>query len=720
MTDRPALHALAARCGIALGYRGYDGGERSVPTSTLEALLGSLGFDGSSEELAQRTLVALDAADAQPGIAPVRVVRAGALELGSMPLRLPPGAHGTLRYRVEVVLEDGGTLEVEGEARPEGGPLALPVPSPLELGVGEHALRCEFELGGADFTSDQDLIVVPGSCLGLSERLGERRAAGVWTHLYSMWSERSYGIGDLQDLSTLLEWAGSSGFDFAGINPLHATDSSAAEVSPYYPLSRRHRDPVYLDPDRVLARAGADAMHWLSDFELQRRRTELNARPRVDYAGVVALKRPLLEAAHAAFLAHHLVEDTHLGRAHRAFRAREGRALERFATFCALRERLSSVNPQHLDWRTWPAAYRDPNSPEVAEFASAERRAVDFYQFLQGELEAQLAACAETARAAGMAIGVYGDLALGDAPPSADVWSQPELYARGIHIGAPPDPFSDTGQEWGLTPFHPLALRADRYRALRAMFRQAVRHTGLLRIDHVMGLYRQFWVPQGKLATEGTYVAFPFSDLLGLLALESRRAQALVIGEDLGVVPEGFRERMAEEHLLRSQVLYFERGWHGQIPPRDYARNAIATVSTHDLPPLAGYLRGQDLHVRRRSGNIADDEALGHALHEREKARAELLSLLRDEGLIARDGEDPSTEALVEAVQVLLSGAASRLVGIALDDLTLEHEALNTPASFLADAPNWSRRSSRSLEQIASDPRIRRLVERVVARARQD
>ena len=720
MTDRPALRALAERCAIALTYRGYDGGERLAPLATLEAVLAALGFDASSEDTAARALHAINLADAQQGLQPVRVARIDDPNLDGTTLRLRAGSRGTVRFRVEVVLEHGRTHTLEGESRAIEDLIPIPVPTPPDLVAGEHALRCEWEVGGENFASDQDWIVVPNSCLSLQERIGDRRALGVWGHLYSVWSQHSYGIGDLRDLKSLVEWSAHLGLDFVGINPLHATDTTAREVSPYYPLSRRYRDPVYLDPELVLQRAaGATAATALvANPDLQRRRAELTARPRVDYPAALSLKRPLLQAAHEAFMAHHLGTDTELGRAHRTYRTHEGRALKHFATFCALREHLMHGHPERHDFRAWPASYRDPNSPAVTEFAATHRTSVDFHEFLQCELDSQLGDCARAAREGGMPIGIYGDLALGDAPLSADVWADPTLYAQGIHIGAPPDPFSDTGQEWGLVPLHPLAMRTDRYRTSRAMFRQVLRHTGLLRIDHVMGLGRQFWVPQGRPATEGAYVAFPFDDLLGLLALESHRAKALVIGEDLGVVPDGFRERMADQHLLRSQVLYFERNWHGQTPPRDYAPNAIATVSTHDLPPLAGYVRGQDLHVRHRSGNLADGDALAAALQERAQATAALLALLRAEGLLPEEPTEPSIEAFVQATQVLLASAASRLCGVALDDLTLEHEALNTPASFLPDEPNWSRRSSLSMEQIASDPRIRALLERVVARAK--
>jgi 4-alpha-glucanotransferase len=312
-----------------------------------------------------------------------------------------------------------------------------------------------------------------------------------------------------------------------------------------------------------------------------------------------------------------------------------------------------------------------------------------------------------------MPIGMYGDLAVGDAPFSGDVWAQPDAYASGVSIGAPPDLYSDRGQDWGLAPFNPLELRRARYQPIRALLRAAFAHMGALRIDHVMGLGRQFFVPHGGDARQGGYVRFPLADLLGIVALESRRARALVIGEDLGVVPDGFREQMAHNGLLRSQVLYFEHA-----APRSYAQGALATLSTHDLPPLLGFWTGYDLELRRRAGNIADDAALARARDERERFKAHLLGLLREENLLPADAANPPPELVCEALQLLLAGSASRCVAFALDDLTLEREPLNVPAATLPGAPNWSRRSSLTLEQIASSDRIGELLYRATQRVR--
>lgn len=713
--------ALAERCGLLSSYTGYDGKQRVIPDSTRERLLSALGLDVSSEERAQAALQSIDQQQAQPGLAPVRVVRAGAHDLRRVDVRLAPGTHGPVRYRLEIALEDGHRYASEGEHYAGSEQFTLALPPAAELQFGYHSLHCELDVAGRRWSSSQDLIVAPPNCLQLFERIGQRRAVGVWTHLYSVHSARSWGVGDLTDLTSLVEWAAHLGLEFVGINPLHATDNAASEVSPYYTLSRLYRNPIYLDPRAAVDRVGSlDGSAWLATPALSKQRSELQALKRVDYAQVSELKRPVLLAAYRSFAARHLGQSTALGIAYADYRKTQGQRLQRFAIFTALREHFVQRGGAP-DWHAWPVEYRDAASPAVAAFAEEQREKVEFQAYLQFEFEHQLAQCARTAHDIGMPIGLYGDLALGDAPFSADVWARPDLYANGANVGAPPDPYSDRGQDWGLAPFNPLGLRADRYQTFRALLRQSLQHCGLLRIDHVMGLARQFWVPAGLSAVEGGYVRYPLQDLLGILALESRRAGALVVGEDLGVVPDGFRELMADNAVNRSQVLYFQQGPSGEpLPGAAYAPNALATVGTHDLPPIAGYWRGTDLQVRRRAGNIADDAALEAAQRGRDLDKAKLLALLRHERMLppaAPGSADPPLDQLVEALHMLLAGGASQLVGVSLDDLTLEHESLNTPATFLADQPNWSRRSSLTLDDLRNDERIRSLVWRLRQRA---
>jgi 4-alpha-glucanotransferase len=583
-------------------------------------------------------------------------------------------------------------------------------------GSGEE--RAREALHALDAEPDANATVEAGDsgCLRPEELLGERKAFGVWTHVYTLRSEASWGLGDCRDLTQLVEWAGRLGLDFVGINPLHATDNGAPEVSPYFPLSRLYGNPIYLHVDTMLARAGAsETRARLDDRAVVAERHALGAAPRVDYARTWALKLPHLEAAHRSFASTHRDQGTGLGRAYAGYLREQGSTLEDFAVFSALREWLLGQDRAFADATRWPAQYRDRKSSAVAAFATERAERVDLHRYLQFELTEQLASCQAAARSAGMAIGLYGDLAVGDAPGSAEVWARPELYARTVSLGAPPDPFSSTGQSWGLLPVRPLAMQRDGYRHYQALLRQAFRNVGALRIDHVMGLERQFWVPSGATARDGAYVRFPLQDLLGVVTRESRGARALVIGEDLGLVPDGFRERMAERGLLRSQVLYFERDWAGEaLPPDAYARGALVTTGTHDLAPLLGFLQARDLELLDRIGRFDDPAARERAFADRTRFRASLLGLFHRHGLLS-DQPDLSPVDLVRAAYRLLARTPAQLVGIALDDLCLEEEALNVPAVSVPGAPNWSRRSRLRLEELDRDEDIARLVREIVA-----
>ncbi|MFI5306722.1 MAG: 4-alpha-glucanotransferase, partial [Polyangiales bacterium] len=334
MHERTELHALAQSCGIGRFYAGYDGGQRVVGDATLEALLAALGLDASTEARASESREALVRAEIEPGMAAVRVARVGAPDLALVQVRLPEGAHGPWQYALELTLEDGVRREASGELSAEANMVSLPLPAATEVSFGYHALRCSLEQGGQSFCFTQDLIVAPPSCVRVSELIGERRAVGLWAHLYSLHSERSAGVGDLSDLREVLSWAADQGIELFGINPLHATDGDSREVSPYYPLSRLYRDPIYLDVDASLARAGVGALAVPGE------RSALNASARVDYPSVRTYKRRALEVAHAVFAQIHRGKGTQLGRAYAAYRSRQGEPLRHFATFCALREQL--------------------------------------------------------------------------------------------------------------------------------------------------------------------------------------------------------------------------------------------------------------------------------------------------------------------------------------------------------------------------------------------
>jgi 4-alpha-glucanotransferase len=481
-------------------------------------------------------------------------------------------------------------------------------------------------------------------------------------------------------------------------------------VSPYSPVSRRFRNVLYLDVEAVPELVDApEARALLAAAPHAERLRAARAAPHVDYEGVMAAKRPVLEALHRA------ARRLPAGDARRAdyarFLAREGEALDRFATFLALDEHF---RPRGCGWwREWPAEYHDPRDAAVAAFRAAHAEAVDFHRWCQFALDRQLGEVAWRARERGLAVGLYQDLAIGASPSSADVWGEPELFLRGVSIGAPPDPLGPEGQNWGLPPMDPRRLAGRGFAPWAELVRSAMRHSGALRIDHVLGLFRQFWIPEGMDGRHGAYVRFPSDALLGVLALEATRAGALVVGEDLGTVPPEVPPAMARWGLLSSKVLVFEREADGAFrAPRAYPRMALATANTHDLAPLAGWWAGRDVALRRDVGLVAEDHAVAAAQAERVVERARLVALLVDEGLLdpaacAGDPGEPSSydaRAIRAAVHALLRRTPSWLVGISLDDVLGEAEPVNVPGVGPDRFPVWRRRLGVELEALATQP----------------
>jgi 4-alpha-glucanotransferase len=604
------------------------------------------------------------------------------------------------------------TLELEGGAE---GP--LPADLPGDLPSGRHRL--------AGLTGATTLVVAPGRC-HLPAALAEGGRAWGWAaQLYAVRSRSSWGIGDLGDLAGLLAATAPLGATFALLNPLHA--ASPGEPSPYNPSSRVFRNPLYLRVEAVPELAALTGGERDRVEALARAGRDLSARDRIDRPAVYQLKDEALRLAHGALARR---SDRQAGLA--AYRAATAN-LERFATFCALQQ------VHGRDWRAWPAAYRDPARPEVAAFGAGHADEVGYHAWLQWLLDEQLAAATPVddpaSRSGGWTtlpvgapdtggsgssapgapgtggsgsvapgLGVVNDLAIGFAPDGFDAWSFQDELAAGITVGAPPDPLGPRGQDWGLPAFVPDRLAAGGYEPFAQTIRAGMARAAGLRIDHVMGLFRLFWIPEGAEPAEGTYVRYPADDLLGVLALESDAAGALVVGEDLGTVEHGVRERLETEGVLSYRLAWFEHGpGGGRRRAADYPRLALAAVTTHDLPTVAGFFSGSDLRHLHEIGVAAPG---GDEQADQEAQRASLRRLLEDEGLLA-PGEE-SVAAIVAALYGFLARTPSMLVAATLEDAVEAHERPNVPGT-IDQRPNWSLPLPVPLEELAADPRVRRL-----------
>ncbi len=566
---------------------------------------------------------------------------------------LEAGSAATLADPCDLVLEDGTTL-------PNLHALAPDLP------FGYHDLH---PLRGGPPTR---LVITPRRC-----RLPQR-SWGWAVQLYALRSAASWGIGDLADLRRLAEWSHGLGARVAMINPLHAAaPGQPQQPSPYSPTSRLWRNPSYLS---VPAIPGAEAID-LAPLDAAGR--ALNATERIDRDAVHRLKVDALTRLHAVF--------ERAGADRAAFEswvARQGDSLQRFAAWSVLADRYGP------SWSTWPAELQHPASPAVAALATTDRTRIRFHEWCQWHLYRQLGAAGATG------VDVVADLAVGFDPVGADAWAYQDLLGRGCRVGAPPDTFNPLGQDWGLPPFVPWKLRHARYQPFIDTIRASLVHCGGIRIDHVMGLFRLYWIPPGAGPADGAYVRYPHHDLLDLLALEAHRAGAFVVGEDLGTVEDEVRDELADRGILSYRLVWFEEG-----PPPTFPRQALAGVTTHDLPTMAGVWSGADLADRRRLGHAGDgsDDTWF-------RSRIHLASGL---------GDDASIEEVVVATHEALAGAPSLIVVATLDDAVAMVDRPNLPGT-VDEWPNWRIPLHRTLEEIEGDPLVLAVADALDAGVRRD
>ncbi len=656
------------------------------------------------------------------GVGPAHLVHAEDARPQLVLRLLAPTREIVWTCRLEDGREHSGRLEADSGG--PGGSLVLPLPAGLPLGY--HRLALEAGAVSTELT----LIVAPPRCHLPAALERDGRCWGLTCQLYGQQSARNWGIGDFSDLATLARIAGSHGAAVLGVNPLHALFAAEPRhISPYSPSSRSMLNYLYIDvtavpgfgeDETVRALIGGQwfgATHWAA------RSAEF-----IDYGAVAACKRPVLEALFVRFRSRELGAATATSDGARAFREFQrdgGGPLRDFVIFEALHEHFRRGG-EAVSWRNWPEPMRNPRSAEVAEFAAAHWDRVEFFQYLQWQADRQLAAAATAGRLGGLPIGFYRDLAVGADPEGAEAWSDQELVAPSVAIGAPPDPLSRRGQNWGLAPVNPLALRRQGYAPFIASLRANMRHAGVLRIDHVMSLDRLYWIPSGTEPTNGAYVSYPFDDLLRLVALESQRQRCAVIGEDLGTVPEGFRDRLQAANVLSYRVVFFERSAdRGFLPPSRYPSLAAAAADTHDMATIRGFWLGRDLAWRLRLGLYPDEQAAEAETAERRRDRLLLLQALSREGLIAPErfseflsesGEPSFSPALGDAILAYLARSKARLMLVQLEDILGECEQANLPGTTEGH-PNWRRRSSHTLDEIGDDPRLRR-VAAIVAEGR--
>ncbi|MFE4454133.1 4-alpha-glucanotransferase [Streptomyces sp. NPDC056796] len=692
------LSRLAALHGVATSFSPSADVTVSVPDDTVRAVLAALGVDAATPAEVRRSLAAAESAAASRLLPPTVVAWSGE-PLPAALSALPPGV----------------LLTVDPEPGTAAAPLRMRVlPSPAPAGeaprtpswwteppLGVHRLTVrtpEHRHATATLVVAPDRVPRPPA-----------RTHGFLVQLYSLLSDRSWGMGDLADLADLAAWAGrTQGSGFVQINPLHAAvPGRPADPSPYRPSSRRFPDPVHLHIESVpeyghVTEPGRTALEDLRQQAAALREAVLDKGALIDRDAVQELKTQALEIIHEVPLTP--------GRraAYCDFLAAQGQALEDHALWCALAE---VHGPR---WRAWPEGLRDPRSPQSARARTELMDRVDFHCRLAWLTDTQLATAQSAARESGMAVGIVHDLAVGVHPDGADTWAQQDAFAQGMSVGAPPDAFNAHGQDWGLPPWRPDALAASGYAPYRDLLRGLLAHAGALRIDHVMGLFRLWWVPEGRPPTEGAYVAQDAEAMLAVMVLEAHRAAAAVVGEDLGTVEPGVREALARRGVLGTSVLWFERDWAGTgrpLAPGTWREDCVATATTHDLPSTAARLTGDHVTLRHRLGLLT--RSLEQELAEDAAGTAEWLAFLARLRLLP-EGEGDE-EAAVRAVHRFLRATPARMAGIWLPDTVGDRRPQNLPGTW-DQYPNWrlpiadAEGHPLTLEEITASPRLHRLM----------
>jgi 4-alpha-glucanotransferase len=653
------VRSLARANDIAPDYQDARGETVQVADDVLSDLLAAIGVSTKDDSGAREPASALP---------PVLVVTS--LD-GAVNVPVPQIEPGTdVAWRL--ALEDGPSSE--GRSR-------VASDATLSLGRVPHGYH---RLGLAGTDHDTVLIVTPGSCWlppGLSR---DERWSGMSLQLYLLRSQPNFGIGDFGDLKRLAPVAGRQGCDVIGVNPLHQMFLDAPELaSPYSPASRYLLNILYIDLAALPEWPSAAVQKIVTTPVFAAKLEQCRAAPLVDYGAVTDMKLAVLRAAFGVFEATATPERR---AALDAFVTAAGPRLRNASRFQILR---SSLGP---DSAAWPDDYRDAASDTVDRLAERHSGEVDFLNWTQWIADTHLADAQDACTNAGMRIGLYRDLAVGCDRSGAETWSEPRAFLRSVSVGAPPDILNPAGQNWGLPPFNPAALRAQAYGPFRDLVRANMRHAGGLRIDHVMGLRRLYCIPDGRSSTEGAYIAYPLDDMLGIIALESQRNQCIVVGEDLGTVPPGFRERLTEANILSYRVVMFEQQDDGFISPDDYPLKALAVAGSHDMATLSGWLAGSDIDLKERLGLYpSHDEA------ERQRAdRArELTGLLQ---VLSGHDRPLEPEQFASLMHRFLGWTRSILAVAQLDDLIGEAEPVNVPGTV--DHANWRRKYHTPLEAL--------------------
>jgi len=699
------IEKLADQVGFHASYINSFGDQVFATDDSRKALLEAMGFDVSTDKTVEVEIEKLKNQSWLDFLQPTEIIKAedeNYFIIISLPSIL---ASQTLKY--EITLEKGDRVSGETEIQPlscleekdvDGTHYQKYRVEIPKLVDGYHRMTASITNGTTSLTGNNYIIVAPKTCYSPKDA-ADYKMWGLAAQLYSLKTENSWGIGDFGDLDDMVKEAGARGVSTIGLNPLHPLyPGNPAHRSPYSPTSRTFLNSTYIDVTRAPNFNTCEkAQAIVNSDDFKNHIKAANEKELIDYPYAAHLKYQILEILHHDFLKNDVSSNSKYNQQFVAFKNKMGESLSLLATFDALYEHFRKIDPDSYGWTSWPQEYQDHDSQTVKDFQKSHAERIDYFMFIQWLADSQLSAVRQTAKESGMALGLYLDLAVGCDGGGADVWSNRSLYVAGGAVGAPPDATNLLGQDWGLTPINPLELRRQGFQPFVEALRSNMRYAGAIRIDHVLGYMRQYWVAPGKKADEGIYISFPFEDLLRIIALESRRDSCVVIGEDLGTTPEGFGEIMAAAGLLSYKILFFERWESGLfLRPEHYPEQAMVTVSTHDLPTLSGWWTGNDLKWRNELNLYPNDEMSKQDRENRVLDRDRLIAALVDLGVLKPEDAPQQAPAVMncqleEAVQSYLAKSSCRIQMIPLEDALGMHEQVNIPGT-IDEHPNWLQR----------------------------
>jgi 4-alpha-glucanotransferase len=703
------IQRLAELRGLGDAYRDYRGELRYFSLETKEKILRSMGCAIDDAHALGDEIDRLEGAKSRSLLPPVAAARAarigvdinlGAGELGASIAWVVRQEDGT-RHAGSVATNDCRELW-----RGEVGAAWITrrrFELPLDLPPGYHELEASIPGRPAQCCL---LIIAPPRCFEPPAIVSGGRLWGVAVQLYTLRSRGNWGIGDFSDLERLIRWLAPRGAGFIGLNPLHAlSPADPARSSPYSASNRHFLNVLYIAVTDVPEyRDCPSAQARVADPQFAARLAALRAAALVDYSGAAAAKFEILELLYTDFRARRLAPGFERGSRFDAFVQRGGEMLEQHARFDALDRHLRGGGDGGAGWLSWPEEFRDPRGAAALRFAAQYPDKVQFFQYLQWLAHEQLGAAQALARHLGMPIGLYGDYAVGANAAGSEVWIDRTSYRLGAEIGAPPDALALKGQGWGIPPQDPLTLENQRLQNFVRLIHDNMRYYGALRLDHVMSLFRLWWVPAHSSPLDGAYVHYPLDELLTVLALESSRAGCLVVGEDLGVVPDEIRAAMPRFGLYHYKVVLFEKQGSAFRRPQEFVREALATITTHDMPTLRSYWDGGDIELRRRLNLYPSAEMHAAVLRERDMDRAALLAALRDQGLAPLHPDAPHESYTPEfglAMHEFLGRSSAALAAVQIEDLLGMVDPVNVPGTD-REYPNWQRKLIGDIEEFAA------------------